>query len=603
MSKTIGFFLFVFAFFFSFHANAQNITYTFLAGDLSGKPDRFGNVYTIGPSDAIFDIPIGDPALGDVLFEEDGLWTIWPDYGSIFLISHAPGFFEDAPELTAEITVALGGKYEVIFEFLDSDVDPDTGPIFAALGDDELVMYSDANSTRATGGTGHDYPIAGGVTGSAAYRYSVSLGIVEVEEGGVIKVRIDDVPGDQYDLNAGWDVGSTFQSITLKVLELSSTLKEIQVSPGVFEWYTDVSGNQFRTWPVNEAAYPAQEDWLTTASREDGSGKWNILVHGLGPYGPILESFPSNGNDAMPLRTSVRFAEAGTYNYYLNIGDTAAADPQQNIDEPNPIQFAIEGQEMITYVPDDGVFKGTPGYNDYEALMGEITVEAGEQVDFVIDDAPEFENVYRSVYLGMRFELQQIIELSEVQVSPGLFEWTTDLGGNRMKTWPQDESAYPNLEDWLTTVSREDGSGKWHTRDGLGPFGPILESFPENGNDAMPLRTSVEFSVGGVFNVYVRVGDIGAADPDENLESPTPLKFGLEGQELKTFGAWDGEFLGTPGYNDYEVLYGEITVADGEQVNFIIDDATDYEGAERSVYLGLRLEKTQGTPVENWSLY
>ncbi len=586
--------------FFAVNINAQDITYFFKAGDMSGEPDRFGNVYTVGPSDAILETPIGDPELEGVFFEEDNLWAIYPYIGDIFLISHAPGFWEDAPELTSEITVAMGGKYEVIFNFIDSNSEPGTGPIQAALGDEDLVVYSADNSVRRSGGTSPAYPVAGGSAGSGFW-YSVSLGEVEVEAGETIQVRVDDVPGDQFDIFASLEVGSTFHGITLRVIELDAALKEIQVSPGAFEWTTDVSGNQFRTWPVDEAAYPTADDWRTVTTREDGSGLWNIR-DGLGPYGPILESFPENGNDAMPLQTSVIFAEGGTYDVYLNVGDTGDADPEDNIENPNPLNFAFEGEDLQTYVAGDGEFKGTPGYNDYEIHIGSVSVEDGEQLNFIIDDVQDFEGVQRSVYMGMKFIKQEYLDLDEITVSPGVFEEFTDLGGNTYSTWPQDEAAFPTQEDWLTITTREDGSGKWNIRENLGTYGPILESFPENGNDAMPLRTSVQIRLGGTYEVYLRVGDIGDADPDENLENPTPLKFGIEGEDLNTYGAWDGTFEGTPGYNDYEVLHGEITVEDGETVNFIIDDATDYEGAQRSVYLGIRLVKME-TNVHDWSIY
>ncbi|RJP22601.1 MAG: hypothetical protein C4527_21520 [Candidatus Omnitrophota bacterium] len=583
---------------FAWSAPAQDITYFFKAGDMSGAPDRFGNTYKVGPASAILHIPIGDPALEGVYFEEDDLWSIYPYIGDIFLISHAPGFFEDAPELTAEITVAMGGKYEVILNFLDSNSAADTGPIQAALGDEDLVLYSASNTNRRSGGTAPPYPIAGGTSG-AGFWYSVSLGEVEVDAGGTIKVRIDDTPGDQFGIFASFEVGSTFHGITLRVIELSAALSEIQVSPGVFDWFTDVSGNQFRTRPVDESL--AQADWLTVAANSSTDNKWNIR-QGLGPYGPIIESFPNGGEDAPTLRTSIKFAEAGTYDVYFSIGDTAAADPVQNEAEPNPLIFGFEGQELKTWVPNDGIFKGTPGYNDYEVLLGQINVTAGEQVNFLIDDAPDYPNVTRSVYLGMRFVKQVYLDLDEITVSPGVFELFTDIGGNKYMTWPQDKAAYPTQADWLTVNANSNSDSLWNIRQNLGTYGPILEAYPSNEN-APALKTTLEIRLGGTYNVYLRVGDTGQANPAENLSSPCPIKFGMEGQELKTYGAWDGTFQGTPGYNDYEVFIGEITVANGEVVNFITDDAPDYSGATRSVFLGIRLVKTAGTNVGNWSIY
>ncbi len=578
---------------------AQDITYFFKAGDMSGEPDRFGNTYTVGPDDAILDIPLDSPDIEGILFEEDDLWAIYPYIGDIFLISHAPGFWEDAPEIVSEITVAMGGKYEVILNFIDSNSEPGTGPIQAALGDEDLVMYSADNTNRRSGGTAPPYPIAGGESG-AGFWYSIPLGEVDVEAGDTIKVRIDDVPGDQYGLISAFEVGSTFHGITLRVLELDAALSEIQVSPGSAEWSTDVSGNQFRTRPVDESL--AQEEWVTLNANSGTDNLWNKR-EGLGPYGPILEAYPNGPEDAPTLMTNVIFVEGGTYDVYFSIGDTGAATEDDNLANPNPLKLGREGEELQTYVAGDGEFKGTPGYNDYEIHFEQISVEAGQEVTYIIDDAPDFEGGQRSVYLGMKLVKQSFLDLDEITVSPGVFELFTDIGGNKYRTWPQDEAAYPALEDWLTDTTREDGSGKWNIRQNLGTYGPILESFPENGNDAMPLRTTVEIRLGGTYDVFLRVGDIGDADPTENLENPTPIKFGIEGEELQTYGAWDGTFEGTPGYNDYEVKVGEITVSGGEVVNFIMDDATDYEDARRSVYLGVRLVKTAGAPVGNWAIY
>ena len=381
----------------------QGITLFFPAGDFSGTPDRFGNVYRVGPSSAILSTPIGDPALENVNIEEDGLWSIWTFIGNTMLISHAPGYFENAPELTADITIGTAGKYEVILNFIENNTTAGTGPIQAALGSAPLTYYDANNTDRATGGVGLAYPFAGTTVGSAWW-YSVSLGTVDVASGGVIRVRVDDVPGDQFNVIATPETGSVFQGITLRVVEFQGALPEIQINPLSPDWTTDVGGNQYRTWPADEAAYPTQADWLRVNARADGTGTWN--TRNLGPYGPILESFPVNGNDAMALRTSVKFAHAGTFEVILNIGDTAAADPVQNAGEPNPLIFGYEGQELRTYVPDDGVFRGTPGYNNYEITIGTLTVTDGQQVDFIIDDDPDFPSVYRSVYLGMKFVLQ-----------------------------------------------------------------------------------------------------------------------------------------------------------------------------------------------------
>ncbi len=600
LHRKIGLLLFIILI--AFNASAQDITFYFSAGDFSGEPDRFGNTHKVVPEDAIDPRLFGNEELLDVYFDEDNLWLKYQEAGNVLLVSHGPGFWEDAPELTMEITLALAGKYEVIFNFLDSDEFPDTGPIQAALEDEELVLYSHSNSIEATGGTRPGYPTVGNETSGSMFWHSVVLGEVEVDAGGVVKVRVDDTPGDDFNLPSEGYVTSTFQGVTLRVIELSGGLSEVQVSPGATEWTTDVSGNQFRTWAQDEAAYPNLEDWLTVNANSNSDSLWNIR-EGLGPYGPIIESFPPGGDDAPPLRTSVIFAQGGTYKVFLNIGDTGASDPVENLESPTPLLFGFEGEELATYHANDGEFKGTPGYNDYEMSLGEITVQDGEERHFIIDDAVEYENVQRTVYLGMRFELQADIVLDEFQVSPGVTELYTDLGGNQYMTWPLDEAAYPNLEDWLTINASSNSDSLWNIREGLGPYGPILESFPPGGDDAPTLKTRVIFSRAGTYDVFLNVGDIAASEPEENLTNPTPLMFGFEGGEMTTYHPNDGVFNGTPGYNDYEMSIGQITVEAGEEHGFLIDDAIDYENVQRSVYLGMRFVIAEGTAVDSWSLY
>ena len=94
----------------------------------------------------------------------------------------------------------------------------------------------------------------------------------------------------------------------------------------------------------------------------------------------------------------------------------------------------------------------------------------------------------------------------------------------------------------------------------------------------------------------------------QNIEEPNPVYFGIEGEDLRLLVAGYGEFLGTPGYNDYEIPTGSVTVEAGQTVGFIIDDAADVEEIEgvapqRSVYLGLRFKKQEITGIGHWSLY
>ncbi len=588
--------------FLGMNAAAQDITFYFPAGDFSGEPDRFGNTHRIIPMEAIDPRPFGNEALQDVYFDEDNLWLIYRVEGNVLLVSHAPGFGEDAPELTMEITVAMGGKYEVILRFLDSNDAPDTGPIQAALGDAPLALYSASNSIRATGGTVPGYPTVGGATSGGMFWYSASLGEVEVEAGGVIKVRVDDTPYEEFNLASEMYVTSTFQGVTLRVIELSGGLSEVQVSPGAQEWTTDLSGNRFRTWPVDEATYATVDSWLTINANSGTDNKWNIRQN-LGPYGPILEAYPNGPEDAPALKTSVIFAQAGTYDVYVSIGDTGAATPEDNLANPNPLKVAKERDPLKTWVAGDGEFKGTPGYNDYEIHLGKITVTAGQQVNFLIDDDPDYPNGQRSVYLGMRFVKETQVVLKEFQVSPGVFEMFTDIGGNQYMTWPVDEAAYATMDSWLTVNANSTTDNKWNIRQNLGPYGPILEAYPSGPEDAPTLRTKVIFARAGTYDVYLNIGDTAAADYQQNINEPNPLIFGFERGELKTYHPNDGVFMGTPGYNNYEIAIGQITVTAGEQRHFIIDDAPDYENGYRSVYLGMRFVLSETTGVGDWHLY
>lgn len=379
---------------------AQDVTFFFAAGNLSGQPDRFGNSHTVGPEDAIAPIPFGDDDLFGVAIEEDNKWLIYPLEGNTLLASHAPGGLEDSPELTMEITVAIGGRYEVILAFLDERDNPGAAPIQAALGDGELVEYSEDNAEPATGGTSPGFPGFDNTTQGVMWWQTVPLGEVEVESGGSIRVRIDDAATDFSD---EW-VTSTFQGVTLRAIELAGAIPEIQVSPGAFDWVTDVSGNQFKTGPVDTTL--AQEDWLTVNANSGSDDLWNIR-QGLGSYGPILESFPNSGEDAPTLQTSILFARAGTYRVFFSLGDTGAVNPDENLATQTPLNFAREGEEFTRWHANDGEFKGTPGYNDYEMSVGEITVAARQQVNFLIDDVQDG-TATRSVYLGMRLEFVEI---------------------------------------------------------------------------------------------------------------------------------------------------------------------------------------------------
>ena len=345
----------------------QNITFFFSAGDLSENPDRFGNTHSVDPAKAIDQRPFGNEALLDIFFDEDDKWLLYQVAGNTMLVSHAPSGFEDAPELTMDIEVAIGGTYEVILNFLDSRENPGYGTLQAALGENDLVEYSELNATPATGGTSPGYPEFDETTQGTMWWQTVSLGEVKVDDEGHIRVSIDDTENEFAD---DW-VTSTWQGITLKGIEMGGAIAEIQVSPGAFDWVTDVSGNQFRTGPVDTTL--GQEDWLSVNANSASDGKCNVR-EGLEPYGPIFQSFPLSGEDVPTLRTRATFAKAGRYDVVLNLGDTGASDPAENLITQTSLMFALPGQSWVRWHTNDGVFSGTPGYNNYEMSVGQVAV-------------------------------------------------------------------------------------------------------------------------------------------------------------------------------------------------------------------------------------
>ncbi len=452
---------------------AQDITFFFPAGDLSGEVDRFGNTHTVGPATAIETLPFGSDDLLDVAFDKDNKWLIYGVEGNTFLVSHAPGGLEDSPEISMDVTLAVGGKFEVILNFLDSNAIPGDAPIQAAIGDDDLMTYTELNAIRATGGTTPGYPVPDGSTLGAMWWQSVSLGEVEVETGGEFSVRVDDLESDTEEEF----VTSTFQGITLRVIELTGAIAEIQVSPGVFDWATDVGGNQFKTGPQNSTL--TQEDWLTVNANDSADGLWNIR-EGLGSYGPVIESFPLSGDDAPTLQTSVIFAKSGTYDVFFSLGDTGQVNPEENLAAPTPLNFAFEGDELTRWHANDGEFKGSPGYNDYEMSVGQVSVRAGQITNFIIDDVQD-DTATRSVYLGMRFVFAgasnpfQITGLAvaddnvmvtwsplagkfyAVDVSPDLADWEAlvteyPAGGAAAPSIDYTDSSVP--QDWVTRYYR-----------------------------------------------------------------------------------------------------------------------------------------------------
>ena len=178
----------------------------------------------------------------------------------------------------------------------------------------------------------------------------------------------------------------------------------------------------------------------------------------MGPYGPIFESFPLSGEDAPTLRTRVTFAKAGRYDVVLSLGDTGASDPAENLTTQTPLMFALPGQSWVRWHANDGVFSGTPGYNNYEMAVGQVDVmQAGESMDFLIDDVQD-ETATRSVYLGMRLvylgDVEQEATTTELKIAlengdqPNLLlEWQAAARGAYQLEVSEDLQTWELLEE------------------------------------------------------------------------------------------------------------------------------------------------------------
>ncbi|MGI6458158.1 MAG: hypothetical protein ACOX5R_21425 [bacterium] len=343
-----------------------------------------------------------DPPTYD--FHQDNLWSIYPVTGRTILISYGPGSQEDSPPLTTRITLAHAGTYEVIFNFLDSDDNPDEGIIEASLNDGETLEYGAAIATRASGGTSPGYPWIDNTYVSGMFWYSAVMGQVTVEAGETIEIHVDDAQdwsGLEY-------ITSSYEGVTLRVIEGGPSLTEIQVSPAaMYEWIEDNAGNRYTIVAADESLTKEQV-FTTTASETDNL--WR--VRDLGIYGTIYESRSGEGTeDAPQLKTIVEVANAGTYDVFLLFGDVGevGTDDETSV---QPILAGFEGEPLKTYYQRDAEFIGLWGYNIMEVKIGTVTVDAGGQIVVYIDDSPVvaeelLQYDIRTNYAGLRIDIAE----------------------------------------------------------------------------------------------------------------------------------------------------------------------------------------------------
>jgi hypothetical protein len=339
--------------------------------------------------------------------DADNKWTIVPtSVGRTLLMSHGPGAGEDAPELKTEITVAYAGTYEVVFMYMDSNSWPGEGAIFAALGNEPFgIEYSQWNGISAAGGAGVSIPQAGGgtVSGDSLWYYSAVLGVVTVAAGETITVRVDDYP---FASNRPYMV-STYEGIKLNVIDGGPVPKEITVSPWfLYEEGEDSLGNTYTTVAIDSSLSADQvfHDAASGGAVLSGDNLWSRRP--LGPYGGVLESRAPRGTEDCPtLQTTVNIKVGGTYDVFLLFGDVAQVGTD-DAQVPTPIQAAIEGNELKTYVQLDGVYIGSFAFHIIEVPIGSVTIPDNGSVVVLIDDVFNYEGFTgvdsRSVYAGLR---------------------------------------------------------------------------------------------------------------------------------------------------------------------------------------------------------
>ncbi|MBN2327406.1 MAG: hypothetical protein JXR73_09645 [Candidatus Omnitrophica bacterium] len=578
----------------------------FSSSVLEETTDDYGNVYVTSPSDGVIPFPenfggdadlvleglIVDPtyiyetysdddgnsytttAADDALAPEavfttdnlvdDNLWVLrggaMPDMG--VLASRAPAGTEDAPMLQTTVTMGAGGTYNVYFLYGDigeaneSDDQANPTPIDAGIEGQEMKTYFQADGQLITDEYGWNI-------------LEVSLGSVTLAAGESFKVLIDDHVGE----------GARSAYLGLRISEGGP------FTPPERETFDFNLDNKWMIYPV--------------------AGRELLLSHG-----------PGSGEDAPQLTTEITVAHAGTYEVIFHFMDSNDNPDQgwilaslndgevQEYGAGHPDAVRATGGTSPAYPWIDGTTISSMFW--YTAVMGEIELAAGESIQIAIDDYQFSSGLeyMASVFEGVTLH---VIEggppITDIMVSTEFrYEWGVDGQGNQYMTIAADESL---TEDQVFTSTDSNSDGLWRLRSpNMGPYGYIYSGMGPTGEEDCPmLKTIVEIAQGGMYEVYMYMGDVGQVGTDDE-DNPQPIKAGFDPDNLTTYLQADGEFIGLYGFNVLQVSLGTVEVEDGGRLEVYIDDAEEVEGGDRrSNYGGLLLVKKEDTSLDNWHLY
>ncbi len=386
------------------------------------------------------------------------------------------------------------------------------------------------------------------------------------------------------------------------------------------EEMTDSFGNVYSTGP-NSAIVEYPEDNPFQIQEDD---QWFIypadLFNSRG-FDGLVSNGPGAGEDAPELQTNITVAFAGTYQVKFHFMDSTATPGDAKI------QAALGDGEFTTYSAENGNELaggaaiiipnefGEPEPGDslffYDAVLGEVTVEAGETITVRIDDtqegqaAPWMVSMYQGLTLTILDGGPEV-----VAVNPLPYEEQTDNSGNVYNVTAMDDSLAPEN---VWTTDRNNTDNLWTLRD-IGIFGNSLTSraprTTDSGNeDCPPLRTTILVQNGGTYEVFLMHGSLGTWGQDDRF---APISAAIEGNEMVTFERRDGNFLGKFGFNIIESSLGTVTIGDQETVSVIVDDIVDFpaivgenpgNGDYRTVYSGLRLQRITTSSIADWNLF
>ena len=393
-------------------AGAQETKIFFPSSVLTKTTDQYGNTYVTSPADGVIPFPKDFGQATDVTydFNKDNKWLIYPVAGRDLLLSHGPGSGENAPELTTEIQLAYAGKYEVTFNFMDSNDNANEGIIKASFNGAAAEEYNAAHpqAVRASGGTVPQYPWIDGTYTSGMFWYTAVMGVVDAKAGDKILIKVDDVQN-----TSGLEfMASVFEGVTLRVMEGGPPIAEIRASTEFrYAWGEDKQGNRYNTEAVDDTL---TVDDVFTTTRSTSDNLWELRTPNMGPYGYIYTGYkPAGTEDCPALKTMIDVAKGGTYDVYMYMGDVAQVGTD-DLTSPCPIQAGFDVNKLKTYFQADGKYIGLYGFNILEVYLGQATVADKGRITVYIDDADQVDgNDRRSNYGGLRLTLSAPASINE----------------------------------------------------------------------------------------------------------------------------------------------------------------------------------------------